>query len=219
MTLIAVFTLIAHGLIMEGVVQHKSGINIIKATLIRIGVAILTVLVISHFFSDTSQSVVIPPELTTQTPILEVLKTWGVDTLILLSKILGIIMGIMIALESLRSLGWLESSLKIFHPILRILRLSERTAMMWVAAAAFGVFYGGAVIVEEAKKGTLTKEELESLHISIGINHAMVEDPALFAILGLNAFWLWVPRIIIAIVAVQGYRIIKYIKNKWVSPS
>ena len=120
----------------------------------------------------------------------------------------------MIVLESLRSLGWLESSLKFFHPILRILRLSNRTAMIWVAAAALGVFYGGAVIVEEAKKGTLTKEELEPLHISIGINHAMIEDPAIFAILGLNAFWLWVPRIIMAVVAVQGYRAIKHLKNK-----
>ena len=35
---------------------------------------------------------------------------------------------------------------------------------------------------------TLPKEELENLHISVGINHGMVEDPAMFLVLGLNGF-------------------------------
>lgn len=214
MTLIAVFSLIAHSLIMEGIIQHKSGLNIIKATLIRIVAAILTVLIISPFLGDTSQSVVVPAELTLQAPFLEVLKGWGMDMIGLLLKILGIVMFIMIILESLKSLGWIEYLLKFFKPLMRILGLSARTAMMCVTANIFGLFYGGVVIVEEAKKGILTKEELERLHISIGINHSMVEDPALFAILGLNLFWLLVPRFIMTITAVQTYGAIKYLKNK-----
>ncbi len=214
MTLIAIFNLIAHGLIMEGIIQHKSGINIIKATLFRIAAAILTVLLISQFLGDTSQSVVVPAYLTVQTPLLEVLKVWVIDMIGLLIKILGIIMLVMILLESSKSLGWTEYVRNFFRPLMRILGLSERSAMMWVTAIIFGLLYGGAVIVEEAKKGTLTKEELECLHISIGTNHAVVEDPALFAVLGLNIFWLWVPRFIMAIIAVHTYRCIKYLKNK-----
>jgi hypothetical protein len=72
-----------------------------------------------------------------------------------------------------------------------------------MTAAIFGLAYGAAVIVEEAKEGHLVKEELEGLHLSIGINHALVEDPALFLALGLHPFWLWVPRIITAMVAVR----------------
>ena len=120
----------------------------------------------------------------------------------------------MILLESLKSLGWIEYLLKFFKPLMGTFGLSDRTAMMWVAAIIFGLFFGGAVIIEEAKKGGLTREELERLHISIGINHSMVEDPALFAVLGLNAFWLWVPRFVMAIIAVQTYRAIKYLKHK-----
>ena len=214
MTLIAIFNLIAHSLVMEGVIQHKSGLNVIKATLIRIAVAVLAVLIVSQFLGDTSQSVIVPAELTVHTPFLEVLKAWALNMIGLLLKIFGIIMFIMILLESLKSIGWIEYSLKFFKPLMRTFGLSDRTAMMWVAAIIFGLFYSGAVIVEEAKKGNLTKEELEHLHISIGINHSMVEDPALFAILGLNAFWMWVPRFIMAIIAVQTYRAIKYLKNK-----
>ncbi len=214
MTLIAIFNMIAHGLIIEGIIQHKSGLNIIKATLIRITVAILTVLIVSQFLGDTTQSVVVTAGLTVHTPFLEVLKGWAIGTAALLLKILGIIMGIMIVLESLKSLGWMEHLLRFFRPLMRILGLSHRTAMMWLAATIFGLLYGGAIIVEEAKKGASTKAELERLHIFVGINHAMVEDPALFAVLGLNAFWLWVPRFIVAIMVAQAYCAIKYLKDK-----
>jgi len=60
----------------------------------------------------------------------------------------------------------------------------------------------------------MTKEELERLHISIGINHSIIEDPAIFAVLGLHIFWLLVPRLIMAIIAVQIYRGIRFIKEK-----
>jgi len=214
MTLIAVFNLIAHSLIMEGIIQHKSGMNAIKATLFRIAIAILTALLVSQFLGDTSQSVVVPATLTIHTPLLEVLKAWAVDMIYLLLKIFGIVMAIMILQESLKSLGWIEYLLRFLRPLMKILGLSDRAAMMWLGANLFGLLYGGALIVEEAKKGILTKEELEYLHISIGINHSMVEDPALFTVLGLNAFWMWVPRFVIVIVVVQTYRSIKRLKNK-----
>jgi hypothetical protein len=214
MTLIAAFTLICHNLIAEGIIQHKSGINIIKATLVRIATAILTVIIVSQFLGDTSQSLAIPANLAVQTPLLEVLKDWAIDIIGLLLRILGIVMTIMIMLEFSESMRWTEYSLKFFRPLMRILRLSERTATLWVTSAAFGLMYGGAVIIDEARKGVLTREELERLHISVGINHAMVEDPALFLALGLNPIWLWVPKIIMAIIAVQTYRAISYLKNK-----
>lgn len=214
MTLIAVFTLIAHNLILEGVVQHKSGLHVIKATFIRITVAILTVIIIARFLGDTSQSLASPVEITLRAPLLDILKGWGINTLVLLLKILGIVMGIMVLLEFSRELKWAEHALRFAHPLMKILRLSERTALLWLTSATFGLMYGGAVIVGEAKKGTLTKEELARLHISMGINHAMIEDPALFLALGLNPFWLWVPKLVMAIIAVQIYRTCRYLKHK-----
>jgi len=57
MTLIAVFSLIAHNLIIEGIIQHRSGINVATITMVRVGAAILTVLFVSQFIGDTSESV------------------------------------------------------------------------------------------------------------------------------------------------------------------
>jgi hypothetical protein len=80
--------------------------------------------------------------------------------------------------------------------------------ILWLTAVVFGIAYGGAVIVEETKQGHFTREELERLHLSIGINHAVFEDPALFLALGLGPFWLWIPRFITAIIAVHLYNLI-----------
>jgi len=213
-TLIAIFTMIAHSLIIEGIIQHKSGINAAKITLIRLASAILTVFIVSQFFGDTTRSIIVPAYLTVATPFIEVLRGWGVDTIELLIKILIIIMAVMIALECLKSLGWMEYLLNFSQPVMKILGLSHRTALLWVTAVVFGLMYGGAVIIEEAKKGALTKEELERLHISIGTNHSMVEEPALWLALGLNGFWLWVPRLITAVAAVQIYGAVRYFKKK-----
>lgn len=213
MTLIAVFNLIAHNLITEGIIQHKSGINWAKITAIRIIAAIVTVLVVSRFLGDTSQSVA-SVSIGLQTPFLNVLKDWAMSMLGLLLKIFAIVMGIMIVLECLKSLGWTEYVLRVFRPLGKVFGLHEQTAVMFMSAVIFGLAYGGAVIVEEAKKEPFAKEELEYLHISIGINHSMMEDPALFVVIGLNAFWMWVPKLIMAIIAVQTYRGLRYLKNR-----
>ena len=216
-TLIALFITIAHMLIAEGIIQHKSGLNIIKATLVRIGAAILAVLVVSQFFTDTNQSVTLPASLTVNTPFIEVLKGWAIDTLSLCGRVFVIIMLVMMALYCSESLGWLKYVRKFFRPLMKVLGLSDRAVMMWVTGAGFGLLYGSAVIIEEANKGALTKEELEHLQISIGINHSIVEETALFLALGVNPFWLLIPRFATAIIAVHTLRAIQYLKSKLLS--
>ncbi len=213
MTLIAIFTEIAHSLIPEGIIQMRCGMGVTKITLIRLIVAILAVLICGRFFEATAESVVTPSGLAVSQSLIRTLKTWVGDTLWLLFKILVILLFIMITLEFLGAAGWVNYLLRLLSPLMRLLGLAERAGMPWLTASVFGLTYGGAVIIEEAKKGALTKEELEYLHISIGINHSMVEGPALLMALGLNPIWVWLPRLAAAIIAVQGYRALHYLKR------
>jgi hypothetical protein len=212
--LIALFIMIAHMLPVEGIVQHKSGLNIIKATLVRIGGAVLSVLVVSQFFTDTSQSISLPASLAVQPPFVEALKAWALDTLLLCGRVFVIIMLVMMALHASTSLGWIKYLVKFFKPLMKILGLPDQAATMWVTAAGFGLLYGSAVIMEEAKKGDLTKEELEHLQISIGINHSVVEETTLFLVLGANPLWLFIPRFVAAIIAVHALHSIQYLRGK-----
>jgi hypothetical protein len=114
----------------------------------------------------------------------------------------GIITVLMVALELLNAYRVIDWILLRIGPLFRVLGLPRKVGMLWAAAALFGISYGAVVIVEETRNGEYTPDELKRLHISIGINHAVVEDPALFLSLGIPAVWLWGPRLAAAIVAV-----------------
>jgi hypothetical protein len=202
MTLMAIFLLIAHNLIQEGIIQAKSGIHPLKATLFRLVAASLTVIAVAPFL-DLTATVTERTDYALETPqtILQALQEWGITTFNLSVKIFVIIMCILTLLEILKTFDLISPMVRMLNPLLKIMGLKQKVGFLWLTAVIFGVAYGGAVIVEEAKAGHLTKEELEELHLSIGINHSLVEDPSLFLSLGLSPFWLWVPRMLVAIMA------------------
>jgi hypothetical protein len=206
--LLAIFIMIAHMLIVEGLIQHKSGMSLAKIDAIRLVTAGLTVFAVSQFFSGTEAPVVLPEALGMHATLLDALAGWTLSTLRLLFKILIIITAVMVVLETLKVLGWNEKLATFFQPFMAVLGLSPNVTTMWVAGAFFGIVFGSAVIMEEAASGRFAEGELERLHISLGINHSIVEDPALFLALGIGLFWTLVPRFIAAAVAVQLYRLV-----------
>ncbi len=215
MTLMAIFLLIAHNLIQEGIVQAKSGIHPAKATLFRLTAAIFTVMAVAPFF-DISTTVLATSDLSYETPMpfMEALQGWGVTTLNLSFKIFVIITCILTLLEILKTFDLINPMVRWLSPLLKIMGLNQKVGFLWLTAVVFGVAYGGAVIVEEVKAGHLSKEELEELHLSIGINHALVEDPSLFLSLGLSPFWLWVPRLIVAVIAERFLKLWRVFRKK-----
>jgi Fe2+ transport system protein B len=204
MTLIAIFLLISHNLIQEGIIQSQSGLKPFKATLFRLAASVVTVMIVSIFLgADHEQVAAKGTPVAIQPAFITLMKNWLIATLYLSLKIFVIIMIIMILLAMMKIFNMIPHIVKILSPLLKTMGLDQRTGILWLTAIVFGIAYGGAVIVEEAKEEHITKEELEKLHLSIGINHSMIEDPALFLSLGLSAFWLWVPRLIVAIIAVR----------------
>jgi hypothetical protein len=218
MTLIAVFLMISHNLIQEAIIQAKSGLGGLKATLVRMVASVLTVMVISHFLDDGSTAAAgTVGTLSGTQPFLVMLNAWFLATLSLFVKILIIIIAIMILLEIMRNYNMIQYIVKALNPFLKILGLEKKVGMLWLTAVVFGLSYGAAVIVSETKNGSFTRAELENLQLSVGINHAIIEDPALFLSFGLNPFWLWVPRFMAAIVAVHVFSLWRRLRDGRVS--
>jgi hypothetical protein len=203
MTLTAIFLLISHNMIQEGIIQGKSGINPVAATMFRLAASVVTVMVTARFLpSDTA--VALPGGLARggATPLGGIFVDWAVGMGWLSLKIFAIIMSIMVAVEIMKAFRLNVYLLRILQPAIRFMGLDRRVGMLWLTAALFGITYGAAVIVAEAKENDFEADELTRLHLSIGINHAMIEDPSLFLPLGIGVFWLWVPRLVSAVAAV-----------------
>ncbi len=208
MTLMAIFLLMAHNLIQEGIIQGKSGINPVKATFFRIFTAMMTVMIVAPMIHGSADPVASAHTIPVASiPFFQAVQEWLVTTFHLSIKVFFIIMALLTFLEILKSLGWITYIVRFFAPLLMIMGLDRKTGFLWMTAIVFGLAYGGAIIVEEAQAGHLNKEELEMLQLSIGINHSMVEDPMLFVAIGLSAFWLYIPRLVMAIVSVRLIRL------------
>lgn len=208
MTLMAVFILMAHALIQEGIIQGKSGIHPLKATLVRIGAALVTLLLMVPWVgSSTVMPAAAEGALSASPAFLEMIRHWAWTTFRLTAKIFVIIMVLLTLLELLKAFGWIHPFVRALGPFLRIMGLDQKVGFLWMTAVIFGLSYGGAIIVEEAKSGHLSKDDLEILHLSIGMNHSMVEDPPLFLPMGIHPFWLYVPRLAMAIVTVRLLRL------------
>jgi len=204
MTLLAIFILICHGLTMEAVVQVKAGYNPVKAVVFRLAAGVVTVMVVAPFVGG-GEGAAVALQAADQASLAagEMFLGWLADIGSLLAKLLVLIMVFMVILEMVRARGWIDPLVRVLSPVLRTLGLSPRVGVLWVTAAVFGLAFGAALLVEEANSGRVDPEELEALHLSIGINHGLFDDPALFLALGLNPFWIYVPRLLAAMAAVR----------------
>ncbi|THB73496.1 MAG: iron transporter [Desulfobacteraceae bacterium] len=219
MTLIAVFLLISHNLIQESIVQGRSGIHPVFAALFRLFMSFCVTFVCSKIMGATSGSPEAVAAVTlvhTPVPFTAMFMDWGMDILRLAAKILLIIMPLMVVLDLAKSFSVIEYITRLASPLLKLMGLSRPTGMLWLTASVFGLSYGAAVIVEEARSHNYSRDELIRLHLSVGINHAMVEDPALFLPLGVSAVWLWLPRLIAAIAATHIFFLISFARRLYV---
>ncbi len=214
MTLVGIFLLTAHNLIQEGIIQGKSGIHPLKATFCRIGCAVLTLVLLTPWFPHTAEDIGTPLATTALQPLFATaLQNWLVSTAWLTGQVFLIIMSLLTILELLKISGWIRYIVALLLPFLKVMGLDRKLAFSWITAIIFGVAYGGSVIMEESKGGNIAREAVEALHLSIGINHSMIEDTLLLVALGLSAFWLYVPRLLMAIAAVHLLKLWRLIKQ------
>ncbi len=210
MILMAIFVLIAHNLIQESIVQGNSGINPFLAAVFRLVTAFIVTFICARIMGvtpagDTPGAM---GALTVETQSFSTMLTlWGWGTFKLVVQIFCIIMPLMVILELAKTFHTIQTITRLVSPLLSIMGLKQSTGMLWLTATVFGLGYGAAVIMEETRDNAFEKEDLTGLHLSIGVNHAMIEDPALFLPLGLPLFWLWIPRLAAAIVAAWLYRV------------
>lgn len=214
MTLMAVFSLISHNILQESIVQGNSGINPFIAGCFRLMMAFLVTFICARLMGLSSSAVLAGGSLTAVNgrpdSFMSMLTSWSLDTLKLTLQILCIIMPLMVTLELAKIFNIIHLITKLISPLLKLMGLTRSTGMLWITATVFGLSYGAAVIVEETREKRFERHELSKLHLSIGINHSMIEDPALFLPFGLSVFWLWIPRLIAAIVVVRIYSLFVY---------
>jgi spore maturation protein SpmB len=216
-TTLAAMTLVAHNLIIEGAVQHRTG----TPWWFAVGIRLIAMLVVGAVVSGAISLLQArdlpalwlrmpappsPPPVPAGETLTAFLLEWGRGALKLSFKIVLIVTAMMIGTEWIRAQGILEKLERASRPLLRFLGLSDRVAFPWLTAQIVGIAFGGGLLLEEMRRREIAPEEVRALHTSIGISHSLFEDTVLLVAVGASMFWIIVPRVLVAALTVRAIR-------------
>jgi len=199
-TILAIMCLISHNLIIETIVQKKTGSSAFRMVAIRLGMAILAGILFNLTLPLSLQNQMYHLSVPAQDLALsDVITNWFVNTLKLLLKVTVFVFSLMVIQRLMEEFGILNWLSKIFKPFMRVLGLPEKSSFLWIVANVVGLMYGAAIMFDELKNGKISKEECDMLNHHTAVSHSLLEDTLLFAAIGVPFLWIVVPRVLLAI--------------------
>lgn len=209
-TILAVMCLVAHGFVVETAVLKKTGSSVTRMILLRllgsfaIG-AVLNILLPNEAVKDITGIRIAEESFSVM------FVNWAESSLFLSIKVIVLVTLLMIFQKILELFGIIKWISKFLKPFLVLMGLPESTSFSWIVANTLGLAYGAAIIMEQVEEGKMSKEDADLLNHHIAISHSQMEDPLLFAAIGVPLGWMIIPRIILGVVVVWIRRLERFI--------
>jgi len=201
--ILAVMLSFSHNLLVESSVAAKVGVSLAMTVAVRIGLAIVSAFLINVFWqggSEIAQYGFVPPAS-------ESLTSWGAILLSGVEKALVgvfqlavIVIPLMVGIQILKDLKWLDTFSRWMAPVTRLLGMKENTSMTLAAGLLFGLALGAGVMIQAVKEDNVSKKDLTLAFIFLVSCHAVVEDTLLFVPLGIPVLPLLLIRLVTAII-------------------
>jgi len=210
-TIMAFMCLVSHNLIMETIVQRKTGSSAITMVLIRLLTSLVGAIIFNLVLpaSPITNSLMLTTA-ATSIPFWIVMKNWFIAALLLSIKVIVFVTTLMLIQKSLEAFGIFPILSKIFSPFLKILGLPEKASFLWIVANVVGLAYGSAIMFDELKNNRISKHETNLLNYHIAVSHSMLEDTLLFVAIGVSIWWITFPRIVFAMIIVWGRKLLAH---------
>jgi hypothetical protein len=203
--IMALMCLIAHNLIIETAVQKKTGSSAIRMVILRIGMAIIGGMLLNLLLPH--DTVIHAAVKKTVHPFDYIIVKWLWDTSMLVIKIITIVYLLNLLQRIMDEFSITKLLSTFMSPVLRLFGLPVQAAFMWLIANIIGLAWGSSILIEQSEKGKITKREADILNHHIAISHSLLEDTLLFVAIGVSAFWITIPRLVLAFIVVWIYRI------------
>jgi hypothetical protein len=202
-TILAVFLGVCHSMIVESAIMAKLGISYGYSILLRGLGACLTVIPVllmpASFFGQTVQhsQITAPHYDTFQQMLLH--SVW--NALVLSVEIICLISLIIVVMDLLKSTRFLQAHLE-----------KVSTSFSIIAGQLLGITYGAGILIREATRGTLSREDIFFIGTFLMICHSIVEDVLLFVLFGAN-YWIIIgvrltAALVISCILVRVFRVV-----------
>ena len=200
-TILAMMCLIAHGFIIETAVVRKTGSNVVWMIVLRLLTSLASGLLLNWWLPEMAGKVGAATHVESHS-FLEALTSWGIATFWLTLKIILLVLGLMFLQKMLEEFGVISALKKPLRPLMGLMGLPSSTTFSWIVANVLGLAYGSAIIMDEVNEGRMSREDADLLNHHIVVSHSQLEDPLLFAAIGIPLGWIIWPRVALAILVV-----------------
>ena len=222
-TILALMCLITHNLPIECAVQRRSGTPFWQTLVLRLTFSILggflLNLILPESLSLTTQTETLTATTSQPSTLNSQLLNWLTNTASLCIKIILIITALMYGQFLLKRYGIINKIAHPLAPLMRLCGLHPNSAFLWLVAQIVGLTYGAGIMAQEIEESGADREELHRINLHICVNHSLIEDTAIFCMLGVAWYFLIIPRLIFAILIVNTYNIISARHKKSMSPT
>lgn len=216
--ILSVMLSFSHSLPVETAVASKIGIRGWIFVLVRLALAFFSGILINLLWQGGSEKAVygiVPPPPAELHGWLDI--GWhGVQTALLgVLQLAVIVIPMMIVIQLLRDAQVLPYLAKWLAPFTRILGVTEKTGVTFMAGLIFGIAYGAGAMIQAAKEDNLSTRDLYLTTLFLVACHAVVEDTLLFVPLGVNGFVLLGLRFVGAVLLTMATaKIWTYVEHK-----
>ena len=124
----------------------------------------------------------------------------------LVGRVLLVVIPLMILMQALQEFRLIERFGRYVQGLVRLAGLSQQAIFPLLVGLVLGVTYGAGALMEVSRKGLLSRAEAKTVGLFLGLCHSLVEDTALFLVLGASFAWLVGARLVIAVVMAAATR-------------
>jgi hypothetical protein len=216
MTILAIMCLTAHNLIVETTVMKKTGSSGLKMVVLRVLFAFAAACAYNLLLPEDLGSVPFSSsvDLAARPEFLGMVALWAWSTLGLALKIVLIVLGITVAQRLFEEFGVMIFLSRLFAPVMRLFGLPRESSFLWIVSNVVGYAYGAGIIEEEVKAGGMKPREADLFNHHAGVCHSLIEDTLLFSAIGVPLFWITLPRLVLAFLAVWLERVRRHFHKR-----
>lgn len=200
--IIAVMLSFSHNLLIETGVALKSGVKLWVVLSVRIGLALVAAFIINLVWPGGSEMVqygLITANETAPVGMAAIFLAGLQKAVLGTLQLAMIVIPLMIGIQILKDLKWLNVFTGWMAPVTRGLGMNENTVLVLTAGLIFGLAYGAGVLLQAVKEDGVSKKDATLAFIFLVACHAVVEDTLIFVPLGIPVFPLFIIRLCTAI--------------------
>lgn len=123
----------------------------------------------------------------------------ALEGLVLCLKIFAIVAPLMVGYEIAKAYGVFARPWPGVGPALARLGLGPGALVPLLAGIFLGLLYGAGILLSLSREEGLSHSERLALAVFLVTCHAVIEDTAIFVLLGGSAFWILMPRVVLAV--------------------